>query len=239
LHITVQKLPIAIHNAAATPAVVIDVLRATSAMATAIQNGATEIITCLEVEDARHVAATLTSNPMLCGERHCKPIDGFDLGNSPAEYSRAAVAGRTIVMTTTNGTRALFAARDAKVIYAGAFVNLSAVAEKLRGESFVALVCAGTDGVATEEDFLFAGAMIAKLADFDREVTLGGDAIEAIDNWQAFLDEGATLPQRLAMSRGGRNLVEAGYQSDVEYCAVVDAVSAVPTASRRHPMTLR
>lgn len=238
MHITVQKLPIAIHNPAETVAVVIDVLRATSVMATAIEHGATEIITCLEVEDARQVAATLTSNRMLCGERHCKPIEGFDLGNSPTEYSRAMVAGRTIVMTTTNGTRALFAARDAKAIHAGAFVNLSAVAEKLRGESSVALVCAGTDGVATEEDFLFVGAMIAKLADFDRKITLGGDAIEAVDNWQAFLDEGVTLAQRLAMSRGGRNLVDAGYQADVEYCAIVDAVSAVPTANCRNPMTL-
>jgi len=239
LHITVQKLPKSIDNAAETVAVVVDVLRATSVMATAVQNGAEQIITCLEVDEAWQIAQGMALPPLLCGERHCKPIVGFDLGNSPSEYSPAAVAGRTIVMTTTNGTRALFAARDAKAIYAGAFINLTAVSERVRGERSITIICAGTDGVATDEDFLFAGALIAKIASFEREIMPGGDAMEAIDNWRAFLDEGSTLAHRLARSRGGKNLVDAGYRSDVDFCSVVDAVSAVPTASSRTPMTLR
>jgi 2-phosphosulfolactate phosphatase len=239
LHITVQKLPANIVAPGETAAVVIDVLRATSAMATAIQNGADRIIACLEIEEARRTAFDLDVSRLLCGERHCEPIEGFDLGNSPIEYSSNVVARRTIVMTTTNGTRALIAAKNAKSIYAGAFVNLSAVAEKLRGERLVTLVCAGTDAVVTEEDVLFAGALIASLTYNESEITLDATALESLKDWQMFLDEGVPLSDRLAQSRGGRNLISAGYIADVEYCAQVDAVTAVPTAIHRDPMTLQ
>ena len=97
---------------------------------------------------------------MLGGERRGKRIEGFDLGNSPAEYTPEAVGGRRVFITTTNGTRALHHARLARRVVVGAFVNLSAVVASVRDEPRVDILCAGTDGSETREDILAAGAIV-------------------------------------------------------------------------------
>ena len=104
------------------------------------------------------------SGIILGGERGGLPIPGFDLGNSPAEYTRERVAGKTVVFTTTNGTRAMQRCKQASRVLLGAFVNFSAVCRELGGVEQVVLVCAGTDGHVTREDTLFAGAVVDDLA---------------------------------------------------------------------------
>lgn len=220
-------------------AVVVDVLRATSVMVTALAHGAREIIACVEIEEARQIAANGGVQPLLCGERLCQPIVGFDLGNSPSDYTPSLVKERSLVMTTTNGTRALAAARNAKRVFAGAFVNLSAVAERLRSEDQVTIVCAGTDGEETEEDILFAGALIDRLGQWEIDVILDDGATDAADQWHSFLNAGGSLVDKLSRSRGGRNLVLAGYLKDIEDCAQVSSLSAVPVMATREPITLR
>lgn len=219
-------------------AVVVDVLRATSVMATAVEHGAKQVITCLEIEDAVQLAKMLLADTLLCGERHCKPIAGFHLGNSPSDYSQETVSGRTLVMTTTNGTRALNAAATADKVFVGAFVNLSALAEQIVGHSDITIVCAGTDGHETEEDILFAGALALRLRESVPTAECNKAAEEAIALWQAHVVSGESLAERLCRSRGGRNLVDAGYLEDVRYCARTDAVSAVPSMIARQPITL-
>ena len=145
-------------------AVVIDVLRATTTIVHALAAGARQVIPCLSIDDARAAAASRTGEKVvLGGERQGVRIEGFDLGNSPSEYTPEAVGGRTVVFTTTNGTRAMLRCRQADHVLLAAFVNRAAV---LAGNSRpsrqnVHIVCAGTGGAITREDVLVAGSLVA------------------------------------------------------------------------------
>jgi 2-phosphosulfolactate phosphatase len=149
-----------------TACVVFDVFRATTSMVTALANGAREIVPMLEIAEAlafrdRHPGV------LLAGERNGRRIGAlltggveFDLGNSPREFTETAVAGKTIVMTTTNGTRALRSCAHARTVVIGAFLNLVAAANFIRDENpaRLLLVCSGTHEEAAYEDVLAAGA---------------------------------------------------------------------------------
>lgn len=132
-------------------AVVIDVLRATTTIVYALAGGAREILIYQEIDESRKLAAR-TAGALLAGERGGRPIAGFHLGNSPREYSADAVGGRTIVFTTTNGTRAMACCAAARRVLLGAFVNFSAICRELAAELSspacrgAALICAGTEG---------------------------------------------------------------------------------------------
>jgi 2-phosphosulfolactate phosphatase len=217
--------------------VVIDVLRATTTIIEALSAGAASVVPCLTIEDAR---ARLTQfgpdNAVLGGERGGRPIAGFDLGNSPAEYTTARLRGRTVVLTTTNGTKTLVHCRSAKEILVAAFVNLSAVTDRLlRAVPSLAIniVCAGTDGVITREDVLVAGAIVAGLN--PNEALLNDQALLARDAWlEIAADRSATelairLTTAMQESRGGRNLIEIGMAADIELAARIDRHASVPT----------
>ncbi len=130
--------------------IVIDVLRASATMITALENGAKEIIPVAEVEDALTVASSLFSErPLLSGERQGKVIQGFDLGNSPEEFSPEVVADKSLVFCTTNGTRAIVKAKSAKALVICSFMNISTVKEFiLKPENLeynLSIVCAGKE----------------------------------------------------------------------------------------------
>lgn len=143
-------------------AVIIDVLRASTTMITALSHGAACVFPCESIDQALQLRRSNdTGTVLLGGERGGIRIDSFDLGNSPAEYRTDVVAGRILGFTTTNGTRALLQSLQARQIIIGAFVNVSEVVAFLRRQSLpVHLVCAGTDGFITGEDVLFAGAVL-------------------------------------------------------------------------------
>ncbi len=217
---------------AGTTAVVIDVLRATTTIVHALAAGARSVVPCLTIEDARVVAAGLPPQErVLAGERGGLPIDGFDLGNSPAEFTPQSVAGKDVVLTTTNGTRALLHCRQAARILVGSFANLTALCEVLSGCDRVDLICAGTDGQATDEDLLFAGAIAERLGiSFARNLIAEG----CRNGWQSVVRNttGAELTDRivgvLRSSRGGRNLVALGMDADIELAAQIDRFDLVP-----------
>jgi 2-phosphosulfolactate phosphatase len=147
--------------------VVIDVLRATTTICHALAAGGV-VIPCLEVDEARGVAGDYPpGQAVLGGERKGLRIEGFDLGNSPSEYTPATVGGRTVVFTTTNGTRALRQCAAASRVILGAFANLSAVCREVAGVltsgGAAHLLCAGTRGEITSEDALFAGAVAHRM----------------------------------------------------------------------------
>src|SRR5687768_10758642 len=113
--------------------VVIDVLRASTTITYALAAGAREVIPCLEIEEARAAAAKLPpGQAVLGGERHGLPIEGFDLGNSPRDYTPQRVGGKTVVFTTTNGTKAMMQCRQAAGVLIGSYVNFSALVQTLR-----------------------------------------------------------------------------------------------------------
>jgi 2-phosphosulfolactate phosphatase len=218
-------------------AVVIDVLRASTTIITALANGAACVRAVADVADARAVAAALGPGTLLGGERGGVRIAGFDLGNSPAEYARDRVAGRAIVITTTNGTAALAACRAAREVVVGAIVNRSAVAVAVRrlaaaaGVADVHLVCAGTDGMVTGEDVLAAGAILdAALRDApgDECDASARAAIAAFRCAAQEADPRAALGAEFRRSPGGANLVALGMEADLPACAALDAIAVVP-----------
>jgi 2-phosphosulfolactate phosphatase len=220
--------------------VIIDVLRASTTIVHALEAGASQVIPCLEVDQARAAAAQLPENQrVLGGERHGLPIEGFDLGNSPGDYLPEKVEGKTVVFTTTNGTRAMLHARRAERVLIGAFVNATAVSRQLIGQQRIHLLCAGTHGQISEDDVLLAGMLVERI---QREGGLiyeqNAQAITAREMWlhcfalPRALGAEPLEPQRLAgqlcKSLGGRNLVAVGLERDILVAARVDRFQTVP-----------
>lgn len=229
-------------------AVVIDVLRATSVMTTAAAAGVEQVITCREVADAIEMADQMHPRPLLCGERSCKPIRGFDLGNSPAEYVSDRVRHRTLILTTTNGTQAIEIAAAAKRMVVGSFLNLAAVVDQLCEGELVHLACAGTDGHVTAEDVLLAGAIIDHCQIRFDAVTINDESTLALQLWRSWFPSltpndaspsTADLALRLAETQGGRNLVRLGFGADLERCARVSRFDVVLERVSQHPTTFR
>jgi 2-phosphosulfolactate phosphatase len=162
---------------------------------------------------------------LLGGERGGIPLSGFDLGNSPREYTATVCRGKTVVLTTTNGTRALVCAAEAERVLIAGFVNYSAVCEQLRADGRpVHIVCAGTEGEVTLEDTLLAGALVDFLCEkFD--AMLNDSARLA---WDCFENHGRMLQGALEISRGGVNLRQLGYDEDIRAAAQVDQFAMVP-----------
>jgi 2-phosphosulfolactate phosphatase len=214
-------------------AVVIDVLRATTVIVHALAAGACCVRPCAEVEEARALADSLPAGKVILGgERGGSPLPGFDLGNSPREYTAASCRDRTVVLTTTNGTRALLHAAEAERVLVAGFINFSAVCEQLRPDRRpVHIVCAGTAGEVSLEDTLLAGALVEDLCD-GCEVQLNDGARLA---WDCFENHGCCLVGALEISRGGANLLRLGYDEDIQAAARVDQFALVPEL-RRDPL---
>jgi 2-phosphosulfolactate phosphatase len=224
----VHKLPQDVTPAelAGSTVVVIDLLRASSTICQALASGATDVVPFLEVEEALAAAAGSQANVVLGGERRGKRIDGFDLGNSPSEYTPASVGGRRVFLTTTNGTRALDHARQARRALVGSFLNLSALVASIRDEPRIDILCAGTDGVESREDILAAGAIVERLLPRDRSAWQLNEAAQAaLAEWQS---RGEDLAVELRSTPGGRNLLEIGMDHDLADCARIDALAVVP-----------
>lgn len=213
-------------------AVIIDVLRASTTMTQALKNGANAVIPCLGIEDARSTALRLSPRPcLLGGERGGIQIEGFDLGNSPFEYSCESVQGKTVVFTTTNGTRALLMAQDAAHVFVGAFINRRAIVNRLNAEGRdVHLVCAGTDGELTPEDVLFAGAVASDLlASTPSKWQTGNMAARmAADYFLARSHSPEMFHAAFVDGPGGQNLLRLGMERDIEFAMKNDAVDIVP-----------
>jgi len=212
--------------------VVIDVLRATTTIVHACAAGARAIIPCLEIDEALEQSERLGGQVVLGGERHGRAIEGFNLGNSPEEYTPSVVRGKTVIFTTTNGTRALNVCRQARRVVLGAFVNYSAVCELIRDSCKIDIVCAGTNNEVTREDVLLAGALVDDLHCNHRGAYVCNDqsaiAADAWRNLVAGFASGIPLAESLRASQGGRNMLEIGLERDIEVAASMDRFTIVP-----------
>jgi 2-phosphosulfolactate phosphatase len=211
--------------------VVIDVLRTTSTIVAALAAGAEAIYPVVSIEDAMKLATSLgRKDALLAGERRGHAVDGFDLGNSPSEFTPESVGGKRVVMSTTNGTAALVAAAGADRVLVGSFVNVSAVANAVAGVERLALVCAGREGRYSLDDALCAGILLLRLT-----AKLGA-ALELEDGGRTALAL-ATLyvphPDFLLTTSSGTALAEIGLAEDVRWCAREDVFDLVPELSDR------
>ncbi|HZR21128.1 MAG TPA: 2-phosphosulfolactate phosphatase [Verrucomicrobiae bacterium] len=222
-----------------TCCVVFDVLRATSTMVTALWNGAEAILPVQEIADALAARERLGGPVLLAGERAGVRIGPdrsggttFDLGNSPGEFTADVVRGKIIVMTTTNGTRALRACLNAQRTFAACFLNLTATAEAIRlaGNPPLLLVCSGTVEQAAYEDILGAGALCDELWPRYQESPVADSAQVARE---IYLHARSDLAQALARSRNGRRLLShPTLHGDVSFCARRDALPLVAELGR-------
>ncbi len=245
--LTPAELPaLAQRDLRATACVVFDVLRATSTFVTALHHGAQAIIPVSEISEALEIQRSEVRGQrseaiLLGGERNGIRIsaDGidFELGNSPRDYTPERVRGKTIVSTTTNGTRALRACARAKTVLAASFLNLTATAEFLRGENEILLVCAGTgDGIA-DEDVLAAGALAELLVGSSRcddrtaqrAVPTSAATEVALKNWQAAKPD---LLAAISLAKNGMRLLAIPELcDDVAFCAQRDIFPLVAAMS--------
>lgn len=202
-------------------AVVIDVLRATTTLTVALAKGAARVV---PVADPLAALEWKRRDPavLLCGERGGLKIPGFDLGNSPAEYTFQAVSGRTLVFASTNGSRAMLASAECGVRRLGAFVNASAVAAAVADQPFVRLVCAGREGGFSLEDAACAGWLCEALAARGARID-GGRARLAMALAPRDAAGARTLLEGSAHGRALRALGPA-FAADVEFCAGLDRV---------------
>jgi len=203
--------------------VVIDIFRATTSICYGIENGATAIIPVSKVEEC-HAYREIEPGHLLAAERDGEIVEGFDFGNSPFSYTKEKVAGKTIVLTTTNGTQALHLSRKAKKIVIGSFLNLTALCNWLKKQDeHILLVCSGWKNNFNLEDTLFAGAVVEQL----QSATFVADdpAIAANDLYRIAKDD---LNGYLKKTSHSERLKALGIEADIEFCLRVDLTTAIP-----------
>lgn len=206
---------------AAPTGIVVDVIRATSTMCQALASGYERVYCTAEIEEARELRGKL-GDGVLGGERHAVRISGFDLGNSPREYLEPA--GATLILSTTNGTRAVVAAAErCERVLVGSLLNLGAVVEETRAASEDAIVvCAGVQGALALDDAYVAGRIV-ELLGWQRT-----DAAEAA----ARLARSWSGPEEaFRASKSGHNLLENApeLEDDIAFCAQESVLDVVPS----------
>jgi 2-phosphosulfolactate phosphatase len=222
-HVCLTPALLPLYNVEEYIVVIIDIFRATSSICYGIENGAEAIIPVSQVEECSAYREK-GLDYLLAAERDGKVVDGFDFGNSPFSYTAEKVAGKTVVLTTTNGTHALHLSRSAKKIVIGSFLNLTALSNWLKTQQEnILLVCAGWKNNFNLEDTLFAGAVIEQLKTTSFE--LDDAAIAANDLFQLGKDD---INHYLKKTSHGERMKKLGIEKDIEFCLQVDIATAIP-----------
>jgi 2-phosphosulfolactate phosphatase len=209
---------------------VIDVLRASTTIAVALANGARAVIPFEGSEDAIMRSKQMERGAfLLAGERRMLKMEGFDLGNSPLEHARESVDGKTVLLATTNGTKALLAVQGARDVVVASYVNLTGVSTMLRaalrGGADITLVCAGQDRQFALEDAACAGRYVSNISKRLSHIDLNDAALAA-----SMIDRkyGDNLMRLFNTAAHGRALAAAGFEGDLAACAAVDSYPVIP-----------
>jgi 2-phosphosulfolactate phosphatase len=207
-------------NASAPVGIVVDVVRATSSIAQALASGYERVLCCAEIDEARALRQELGDEAVVGGERNAVGVEGFDVGASPREFAQPPRA-RTLILTTTNGTRTILAAAArCELVLIGSLLNLSALAnEARRAGGDVAIVCSGFKGAFALDDAYCAGRIVEAL-DGERSDAAVAAAVLAA-RWPSPLD-----------GLNARTYGPPGLEADVEFCAQVDLLQTVPSFAR-------
>jgi len=207
--------------------VVIDVLRATSVITQAMKNKAKEIIPVATVEFAVKVSGGMFGGQtLLGGERNTKKIEGFALGNSPFEYVKKIVEGKSIVFYTTNGTKAIVRAKFSENLIICSFLNISAVAKYLvkLGNS-VEILCSGRNNLFSLEDSVCAGRLVKEISALKNDLVLNDSTQAAMSLDDKF---GSDLVSMMKSCEHGKILLDNGFEKDIEFCAKINSTDIIP-----------
>ena len=231
IHVFLSPVEVGESAVEGSVAVVMDVIRATTTMVEALANGARAIFPTASTEEAVKLASSLgRGDTLLCGERKGLKVQGFDLGNSPTEFTSNVVGGKQLVMSTTNGTRAFLAAEGSTRVLAASFLNLSAVVKAVREEESLLIVCAGKENRFSLDDALCAGSLLTALTALEPVDLLLNDAARMVLDLASLHEVDADF---LASTAAGRALAEVGLERDLDVCAVRDRYTLVPEMRSR------
>lgn len=239
MQISIFFTPLGLTSAdiAGKPVIVIDILRATTTIITALAHGAKAVIPAAAPDEAVRIAQNLErGSVLLAGERRFEPISGFDLGNSPREMTEDVVAGRTIVMSTTNGTPAIQAAEAGSPVMIAAALNFSAVVERARplfeAHGEISILCAGRERGFALEDAYTAGRFAQALLPPGgrRKVEVNDAGVAALELIKRYGDR---WKRAVSASAAARDLGKKGYKEDVLVATEADGYDIVPTYHER------
>jgi len=207
--------------------VVIDVLRASSTIVAALQNGAREVVPVATVEFAVKVSGGMFGGQtLLGGERNTRKIEGFALGNSPLEYTADIVGGKTIILYTTNGSKAIVKSKFSENLFVCSFLNIEAVANHLvKLDKDFEILCAGKNNNYSMEDTICAGKLITEITKLNNEVILSDSAKASVALNKAF---GKSILKMLIETEHGKLLMENGFEEDLKYCSKLNYNPAIP-----------
>lgn len=207
--------------------VVIDVLRATSVITQALKNGAKEIIPVGTIEFAVKVSGGMFGGQtLLGGERNTKKIEGFALGNSPFEYVKKIVEGKSIIFYTTNGTKAIVKAKFSENLIICSFLNLASVVEYLLElGNDVEILCSGRNNLFSLEDSVCAGKLVKEISKLNKDIVLNDSTLAAITLDDKF---GSDVIDMMKNCEHGKILIENGFEKDIEFCGQLNATDIIP-----------
>ena len=211
-----------------TTVIVVDVLRASTSMISALNGGAYKVVPTVDAGDAVALASRLGSREcVLGGERGGVKISGFDLGNSPAEYLTRTVKNKTVIVSTTYGTGALHSVRSAEKILLGAMINRMADAKAAAAEGRnVLIVCAGTDGQPSADDLLTAGAIIDGIRNYAD--VLEGELSDMALICETLYDDWKDGRFDVRSIFHAKRLAALGFSDDIDFCFTPDSTDTVP-----------
>lgn len=223
--------------------VVVDVLRCCTSVCFALHNGCRGFYTVLTPAEAHFLKGKLNKpNVLLGGERLAKKIRGFDLGNSPQEYTKSVVKNRILILTTTNGTRAIDKAKKAREMVICTFANLNTIVDylKKKKDELIVFVCSGRTGYFSLEDTVCAGAVIHKLVAYYEKLSvphkLSDTASASRRLYQQYEDD---ILGMLHTSDHGRYLIGIGSEEDLGYCAKIDSTKVIPIYDKKKGMIVK
>ena len=210
--------------------VVIDVLRATTSIVTALANEAKEIIPVSAIEFAVKVSGdAFSGQTLLAGERNTQKIDGFSLGNSPLEYTPEIVKGKSIVFYTTNGSKAIVKAKYSSTLVIASFLNVLSVAEFVSKSEEIVILCSGNNGLFSFEDSTCAGSLIHELSELLGEIELDDASKTCLFLYKK---NSKRLKKMLSETEHGVKLIAGGFKKDIDYAAQKDLFKIVPLFSK-------
>lgn len=207
--------------------VVIDVLRATTVIATALENGAKEIIPVGTIEFAMKISGdAFGGHRLLGGERNTKKIEGFNVGNSPLEYSKEYVDGKSIILYTTNGSKSIVKAKFSENLVTCSFYNMGAIVDYLSDlNSDFDILCSGASGRFSLEDTVCAGKLISEISKVKENVELTDSSRASVALNKSF---GKSIVKMMKETEHGQKLIENGFEEDIVHCSKLSKSDIVP-----------
>ncbi|GHO54024.1 2-phosphosulfolactate phosphatase [Ktedonobacter robiniae] len=216
--------------------IVIDVIRATTSLNVILEQGASRVLIADTLEQARE-AARIHPGSLLCGERHARPLPDFDYGNSPVQFLRQSFDERTLILTTTNGTRAFFACPETSFRLAGSFNNAHAItghalALARQHNSAINIVCAGEGGSFPLDDATCAGYLVREFCAQQPDLVLGDSVYAALALYETYAP-----PRLLDYCKSARSVRNAGLAADLDLCMQINRSQVIPQVTSRDQAT--